>query len=125
VGVGLGHSASTELDVPVTFGRAFCFLRVVGLGDFKRDAILVHETSHVRRRDFYATAGWIHRAVFWFSPLAWWLQAQLLKASENACDDEAIKKVGPHLLCGILLNTTKLVKRSSMGVAMARGKLLD
>src|SRR4030095_4429822 len=93
--------------------------------DFQRDAIMVHESSHVSRHDFYVhlLAG-IHRSVFWFNPLAWWLQRQLLKASENACDDDAIEKVGDRVAYAeLLLDFTKLGSNDRlMGVAMARGK---
>ena len=39
----------------------------------KRTAVLLHERAHVARGDFYVQifAG-LHRAVFWFSPMAWW-----------------------------------------------------
>ena len=121
--------ASTQLAVPVTFGRTVLLpAEWADWSDFKRDAILFHETSHVRRRDFYVQlmAGF-HRAVFWFSPLAWWLQDQLLKASENACDDEAIKKVGDRIsYAELLLNLTKLRSNDRVwGVAMARGKTVE
>ena len=55
---------------------------------------MAHESAHVRRRDFYThlIAGF-HQAVFWFSPLAWWLRRQLLELAETASDDEAIVKV--------------------------------
>jgi GWxTD domain-containing protein len=120
---------STELAVPVTYGRTVLFpAEWADWSDFERDAVLFHETSHVRRRDFYVQllAGF-HRAVFWFSPLAWWLQDQLLKASENACDDEAIKKVGDRVsYAELLLNLTKLRSNDRLwGVAMARGKTVE
>src|SRR5262245_8269833 len=108
---GLDIRESAELVVPVTYGRTI--LLPAGWpnwSDFKRDAVVVHESSHVCRHDFYLhlLAG-IHRAVFWFSPLAWWLQRQLLQASENACDDDAIERVGDRLAYAeLLLDFTKL-----------------
>jgi GWxTD domain-containing protein len=121
--------ASTQLAVPVTYGRTVLLpAEWPNWSDFKRDAVLVHETSHVVRRDFYVQllAG-VHRAVFWFSPLAWWLQDQLLKASENLCDDKAIEKVGDRIsYAELLLDFTKLRSNDRlMGVAMARGKTVE
>jgi len=54
-------------------------------------AVLAHEVSHVRRRDALARRlALIHRAVFWFSPLAWWLERQLEDLSEQASDEAAL-----------------------------------
>jgi GWxTD domain-containing protein len=120
---------SARLGVPVTYGRTILLPEEWPTwSDFKRDAILIHEKSHVRRGDFYVQllAG-VHRAVFWFSPLAWWLKDQLLKASENACDDEAIEKVGDRIsYAELLLELTKIRSNDRlMGVAMARGKTVE
>ena len=43
------------------------------------DAILTHECEHARRRD--SLVQWIallNRALFWFHPVAWWLERQLV-----------------------------------------------
>jgi bla regulator protein blaR1 len=53
----------------------------------KLDAILAHEAVHVRRRD--PLIQWIallNRAIFWFHPLAWWLQQHVARLAEEACD---------------------------------------
>lgn len=56
----------------------------------KRTAVLLHERAHVARGDFYVQifAG-LHRAVFWFSPMAWWLNDRLAELAEDASDAEA------------------------------------
>lgn len=58
--------------------------------DEKRTAVLLHERAHVARGDFYVQifAG-LHRAVFWFSPMAWWLNDRLAELAEDASDAEA------------------------------------
>jgi len=63
--------------------------------DFKLRAVLVHELAHIRRRD-WATAfvAAVNRAVFWFHPLAWWIEKRLATLSEEACDARAIRFVG-------------------------------
>ena len=54
-------------------------------------AVLAHEVSHVRRHDALARRlALIHRAVFWFSPLAWWIERQLEDLSEQASDEAAL-----------------------------------
>ena len=56
-------------------------------------AVLAHETCHVRRRDNLTAA--LHRCVevvFWFHPLVWWLGANLLREREAACDEEVVEQ---------------------------------
>ncbi|RPI61133.1 MAG: GWxTD domain-containing protein, partial [Lysobacterales bacterium] len=50
-------------------------------------AVLEHERAHVRRRD--SALQWLallNRALFWFHPLAWWLERHLSALAEQACD---------------------------------------
>lgn len=55
------------------------------------DAILAHEVSHVARRDALTQMlSLVHRAIFWFSPLAWWLDRQLSELAEEASDEAAL-----------------------------------
>jgi hypothetical protein len=54
-------------------------------------AVLAHELSHVVRKDALTRAlAAIHRSVFWFSPLAWWLERHLAALAEQASDDAAL-----------------------------------
>jgi len=54
----------------------------------KLDAVLAHEHEHVRRRDpLVQWMALLNRALFWFNPLAWWLERRLAALSEEACDD--------------------------------------
>jgi beta-lactamase regulating signal transducer with metallopeptidase domain len=57
----------------------------------KLDAILAHELSHVARRDALTQfLSLLHRAIFWFSPLAWWLNRHLAELAEQASDEAAL-----------------------------------
>jgi len=54
-------------------------------------AVLAHELSHVARRDSLAQMlALLHRAVFWFSPLSWWLNRHLAALAEQASDEAAL-----------------------------------
>ena len=54
-------------------------------------AVLAHEASHVARRDALAQRlALIHRAIFWFNPLAWWLERHLADLAEQASDEAAL-----------------------------------
>jgi beta-lactamase regulating signal transducer with metallopeptidase domain len=56
------------------------------------DAVVAHETSHLRRRDNLTAA--IHmlvEALFWFHPLVWWIGARLIDERERACDEAVVR----------------------------------
>jgi hypothetical protein len=51
------------------------------------DAVLIHEREHARRRDpLVQWLALLNRAVFWFHPLAWWLERRLAALAEDTCD---------------------------------------
>ena len=59
--------------------------------DEEFSAVLAHELSHVERHDaLWQRVALIHRAFFWFSPLAWWLDRHLDEFSEQASDEAAL-----------------------------------
>jgi beta-lactamase regulating signal transducer with metallopeptidase domain len=54
-------------------------------------AVIAHELSHVIRRDALTQRlSLLHRAIFWFSPLSWWLHRCLADAAEEASDIAAL-----------------------------------
>ena len=86
---------SDLLSVPVTFGvRSPAVLLPAGWREWEPaelDAVLAHEISHVVRRDALAERlSLLHRAIFWFSPLSWWLARHLADLAEEASDDATL-----------------------------------
>jgi beta-lactamase regulating signal transducer with metallopeptidase domain len=86
---------SDLLSVPVTFGVPSPAILLPP--DWRNwepaelDAVLAHEISHVVRRDALAERlALLHRAIFWFSPLSWWLARHLADLAEEASDDAAL-----------------------------------
>ncbi|HKV47740.1 MAG TPA: M56 family metallopeptidase [Candidatus Acidoferrales bacterium] len=86
---------SGAISVPVTLG----ILRpVILLPTYWRKwdeptlrAVVAHEMSHIARRDALTQRlALLHRAIFWFSPLAWWLNLALADAAEEASDEAAL-----------------------------------
>lgn len=68
-------------------------------------SVLAHEQAHIANGDFYALilAG-LHRAIFWFSPLGWWLYAKIATTAEIVCDEVASESIGDrHGYAEILL----------------------
>ena len=59
------------------------------------DAALTHERAHANRRDpLVQWLALLNRALFWFHPLAWWLERKLAALAEEACD--AVVLEGGH-----------------------------
>jgi hypothetical protein len=109
---------STEVTVPMTVGVIRPVIVVpVTWNTWDSDtlaAILAHEVSHVRRHDaainFVAR---INRAIFWFHPLAWWLERKLAVTAEHACDEAAARAIAaPDRYAEILLDMADVVHRN-------------
>ena len=92
-----GRLTSEALSTPVTTG--FVSPRVIlpaGWPTWPSErlrAILAHESEHVRRHD--TLVQWLallNRSVFWFHPLAWWLQTSVKELAEEACDAAVIAR---------------------------------
>jgi beta-lactamase regulating signal transducer with metallopeptidase domain len=86
---------SELLSVPVTFGVVRpAILLPAGWRDWdaaELDAVISHEVSHVARRDaFIDRLSLLHRALFWFSPLSWYLTGCLAELAEEASDEAAL-----------------------------------
>lgn len=86
---------STWIAVPVTLG--FLHPRILlpaGWREWpagKLAAVMAHERTHVRRADWaIAVLADVNRCLFWFHPLAWWLERHLAALAEQAADDAAL-----------------------------------
>jgi protein TonB len=77
----------------------------------KLQAVMAHERTHVRRGDWaIAVLAGLNRCVFWFHPLAWWLERRLAFLAEQACDDSALLLVGTGPYAQALLDMAAAVK---------------
>ncbi|HEY6447603.1 MAG TPA: M56 family metallopeptidase [Acidobacteriaceae bacterium] len=57
--------------------------------------ILIHEMAHLRRRDDWTNLFQkLARAVFFFHPAVWWIDARLSLEREMACDDAVLAATG-------------------------------
>ncbi len=86
-----GVPTSARVATPFTFGvLAPKILLPLGWERWsaaRLAAVLEHERAHVRRRDpLVQWLALLNRAVFWFHPLAWWLERRLAGLAEEACD---------------------------------------
>jgi beta-lactamase regulating signal transducer with metallopeptidase domain len=86
---------SEFISVPVTMGALRSTILLPApwrdWDNAKLDAVVAHEVSHVARRDALTQRlSLLHRAIFWFSPLAWWLHRHLANLAEQASDEAAL-----------------------------------
>ena len=114
---------SENIGAPVTFGSSI--LLPVSWRDWdalKLRAVVAHESAHVVWGDFFVQlAGKLHVAIFWFSPMAWWLQNRLIHLAEAASDDAALETVANRAsYAEILLGLAQKAGHPSTAVAMAR-----
>jgi hypothetical protein len=88
----------------------------------KRRAVLAHEGAHVANGDFYVLLlASLNRAVFWFSPLAWWQLARMAELAEAISDARAIEAVEDKCsYAEILLDLVQRVRLAPAGLEMAR-----
>jgi len=56
-------------------------------------AVLAHERAHIRRYDWLThLASRLAICIFWLHPLAWWIDRELARLAEEACDDVAVSE---------------------------------
>jgi hypothetical protein len=124
---GIEVRESDALSSPVTMG----VLRpvVVLSADWRQwdasslNAVLAHETAHVRRRDPAVQAlSAMHRALLWLNPLSWVLHRQLVRLAEEASDEAAVAATQDRcsyaeVLLGFMQRGTR--RASWHGAAMA------
>jgi len=86
-----GLLTSSRIATPVTFGLLKPRILLPEGWDrwsaMRRAIVLDHERAHVARRDpLVRYLALVNRAIFWFHPLAWWLERRLAALAEEACD---------------------------------------
>jgi beta-lactamase regulating signal transducer with metallopeptidase domain len=116
--VGRDVYESSEVTVPMTVGamRPVIILPIAwrAWDSETLAAIIAHEVAHVRRHDAsIALAAHLNRAMFWFHPLAWWLEGKLAVTAEHACDEAAARAIAaPGRYAEILVEMADVVRRS-------------
>jgi hypothetical protein len=85
----------------------------------KLAGVLAHELAHVERRDpLIALLAYVNRCIFWFHPLAWWLERKLAATAEDAADDAGARAMGQErAYAEVLVDMAAIVHRAGGRVA--------
>ncbi len=96
------------------------------------DAVVTHEHEHARRHDpLVQWLALLNRAIFWFHPLAWWLERRLANLAEEACDAAVIRAGhSPQDYSDYLIDMARALRRQGrrlnvVGTAMPGSGLPD
>jgi beta-lactamase regulating signal transducer with metallopeptidase domain len=114
---------SDRIGGPVTFGSTILLPPHYREWDVRKlQAVLAHEGAHVANRDFHVLLlASINRAVFWFSPFAWWQLTRLAELAEIISDARAVEVVEDRCsYAEILLDLVQRVRYAPAGLEMAR-----
>lgn len=127
-GLGLRLRLSHAVSSPVTVGSGVLLpADCLGWDAEKLRIVLAHERAHVRQGDFYLQLGaGLYAAVFWFSPLGWWLQRKLCDLSEAISDRAGLEEAASRAsYAQVLLEFAAQPRPTLIGVAMARSSNLS
>jgi beta-lactamase regulating signal transducer with metallopeptidase domain len=128
--VTFAESEWAKVPLTVGFRRPFIILPPDwrSWDDWRLRAVLIHESTHVRRRDWaIGSAAAFAKCVFWFNPLVWWLERRLSSLAELASDEASVRVSGdPQRYAETLLQFAVAARHGHRwigGVAMAQHKI--
>jgi hypothetical protein len=123
IAAGAHLRRSQAVFSPVTIGSGIVLPEDFAEWDAEKLRIVVaHERSHIRQGDFYLQmlAG-VYAAIFWFSPLGWWLKRQLSDLGEAISDRAGLQEAASRAsYAQVLLEFAAMPRPTLTGVAMAR-----
>ncbi|BAM90222.1 hypothetical protein S58_42360 [Bradyrhizobium oligotrophicum S58] len=114
---------SAAIASPVTIGSTILVPAQWRSWDAKKQAaVLAHEASHIANGDFHVLVlAAVNRALFWFSPFAWWHHRRLAELAEMISDSSAIAALDDRVsYAEILLDIVQAPRRRMVALEMAR-----
>jgi TonB family protein len=117
---------SARIASPATFGTVILLpSEATAWPADKLDAVLLHERAHVRGRDgYWSWLARLHTALFWFSPLAWWLQRRLEQLAETTSDDAVVAaRHDPVAYAALLLDFSRHPNSRSVVMSVAESNV--
>ncbi len=117
---------SEHVRGPATFGSVILLPADAPEWDRARlDVVLTHERAHVRSRDgYWSWLAQLHAAIFWFSPLAWWLRKRLDALAETISDDAVVSaRHDPVAYAALLLDFARHPDSRSVAMSVAKSNV--
>ena len=130
--VGVGRDVrvlrTDAVDIPYTWGLLHPVILLprtaTGWTAERMDAVLFHELGHVRRNDtLFAILSRVTCALYWFHPLAWWVDRSARESAERSCDMLVVEQgITPARYARDLLEILRDARRPAVSLAptMAR-----
>jgi len=117
---------STQVLSPATFGTTILLPSDAQTWPAELlEPVLAHERAHVHSRDgYWSWLAQLHAAVFWFNPLAWWLQHRLEVLAETTSDDAVVAaRHDPVAYAELLLNFARHPNSRSVAMSVAESNV--
>lgn len=107
--VGLGVSERVKVPAAIGFWKPIIVLPAWTLHELspnELEPVLIHELTHLNRRDDWTNLlQKLARAIFFFHPAVWWIDARLSIEREMACDDAVLASCrNPQAYAGCLID---------------------
>jgi hypothetical protein len=117
---GGGVYETDNIKTPLVFGlfRPRIYLPTGLTGD-EREYILLHEQTHVRRRDYLVKIfAFFVLCVHWFNPLVWAAFALMTADMEMSCDERVLRELGGAIKADYSMSLVRLAaKRRIIGAS--------
>jgi TonB family protein len=117
---------SAQVRSPATFGTTILLPSDARTWPAERlEPVLAHERAHVHSRDgYWSWLAQFHTAVFWFNPLAWWLQRRLEMLAETTSDDAVVAaRHDPLAYAQLLLDFARHPNSRSVAMSVAESNI--
>lgn len=121
--------ASDDVSVPMTFGWISCIILVPRnclreCDPVQREAILIHELTHIARNDFlWQILLQLTASIYWAHPLAWFVRRESEALRERLCDQLCSQFLGRDVYAQALVQiAARSIHRphAGIGIAMAQ-----
>lgn len=131
--LGIRHAVqilqSTSLDMPITYGILKPVVLIptsllLHISPAQLEAIIAHELAHIKRYDYvFNLIQRITEVVYFFHPAFWWINSEIRKYREMACDEIAVSSgIAPTDLAYGLATVLNHAQKQIPEMAMAASK---
>ncbi|MDX5477107.1 MAG: M48 family metalloprotease [Cyclobacteriaceae bacterium] len=128
--------SSRHVDVPLTYGILKPVILIpsallLHMSPGQLEAIIAHEIAHIRRHDYLVNLiQSILEILFFFHPVFWWINHEIKKQREMACDELAVTlgadpKDLAHGLANVINHAQNHVSEMAMAAAKKPNPTLD